>query len=124
MEYKYTKKISRDEADKISVLLNIDDISEECIDDNDAELKEKLGITSFEEVGAVCDDVRTLATVRFLDGFFMEIRLCSGNTNYWMDILFGDEKCPSVLDPEFDFDDVEIEENGNKYIFHWNIEEE
>ena len=97
--------IPESEFNRINRLLAIESL-EEMTDD-------ELG-----DIGATTDGVEGIFYVKFDDGSFLNFDLCSGQHNYWDDVVWtsADEKTDIVLDCEYELDDIEFEVNGEWYF--------
>lgn len=105
MIYEETVKLPKEMFDRINRLLDIEDLEEMT----DAELL---------AAGANTDQHEGIFSVRFEDGSTMNYDLCSGQTNYYDDVVWTspDEKRDVVLDCSFCLDTVEeVEIDGNLY---------
>lgn len=111
MRYEETINISKEEFEKVNRLLEIPSL-EEMTD------KELMA------AGANTNVHKNIYYVKFADGCAITYDLCSGNSNYWDDIIFSSELGDSMVDCTFELDDLEIEDEGNTYVVHINIEGE
>ena len=105
IRYEETIRISASEFDRINRLLAIDSLEEMT----DEELR---------KIGATTDGVEGIFYVEFDNGSYLNFDLCSGQHNYWDDVVWtsADEKRDVVLDCEYELDDIEFEVDGELYI--------
>ena len=112
MTYKETVNISKKVFDKVNKLLEIESFE----DMTDAQMR---------EAGAHEDDCKNIYCVIFEDGCGITYDLCSGQNNYWDDVIFSSvEFGDSPVECTFELGDIELNENGNTYIVHINVEGE
>ena len=85
-----------------------------------------LAISSLEEMtddeliaqGANTDYCEGIFHVEFDNGTSLNFDLCSGQHNYWDDVVWtsADGNTDIVLDCEYELDDIEVEIDGELYI--------
>lgn len=109
MKYEETISISKSEFERINRLLDIYSLEEMT----DKELMAAGANTNVHE---------NVFYVRFEDGCAITYDLCSGDINYWDDVIFSSKFGDSIVDCTYEFGDIEIEDEGNTYIVHINIE--
>ena len=103
--HKETVRITTNEFDRISRLLAIESLE----DMSDSELLEQGANTN------VCEGI---FYVEFDNGSSMNFDLCSGNHNYWDDVVWtsADGNTDVVLDCAYELDDIEVEIENELYI--------
>ena len=107
MQYRNTFTINKTGVDLIKAFLDIDDIEQ---------YTGKLSVFA--------DDKLFVANTTFEDGTKLYVYCCSGQTNYWIDCqIQRTDGAWCDLDPDYDFDDVEFENDGNIYVLHFEIED-
>lgn len=103
MKHTATVKLTKSEIDRINRLLDIPSLS----DLTDDELR---------DMGAFTDAVEGVYSVRFDDGSTLTCDLCSGQENYYDNVVWtgttGREIC---LDCEFELSDIEFDVDGETY---------
>ena len=110
MKYVRNVEISKERADKITALLNINN----------------LQAGDYSDIGAKEDDAQYLYSVKFDDGAIITIDLFSGQLNYWLDIVLytSEHAAPMVLDAEYELGDIDVfATNGNEYLVHFDVTE-
>ena len=97
--------ISKEEFDRVNRLLSIDSL-ENMTDD---ELIENDANTNVSE---------GIFYVEFDDGSSMNFDLCSGQSNYFDDVVWTDkeDKCSIFLECSYELDDIEVEINSEMYV--------
>ena len=97
--------ISASEFDRINRLLSIESLEEMT----DSELLEQGANTDYNE---------GIFYVKFDNGASMNFDLCSGQHNYWDDVVWtsADGTSDIVLDCEYSFGDIEVEIENELYI--------
>ena len=72
------------------------------------------------DVGAREDSVEGVFGVKFKDGSTFTYDLCSGNSNYFDDMIFCDSHgIASELECDYELgDEIEFENEGNTYVIH------
>lgn len=117
--------ITKKECGRIITLLWITDLSEQYDDPTDLDMKRRLGISDFGSIGAYQNDEQEIASFTFENGTHVEIALCSGESNYWIDYQI---KRPDGswfdLEPGYDLNTVEYEDNGETYVIEYRIIDE
>jgi len=105
IKHKEIVRISENEFNRINRLLEIESL-EEMTDD---ELIEQ---------GANTDVCEGIFCVKFDDGSSINFDLCSGQHNYWDDVVWtsADGKEDIVFDCVYELDDIVVEINGELYI--------
>ena len=105
IRHEETVKISASEFDRINRLLAIESLE----DMTDNELLEQ---------GANTDVHEGLFYIEFDNGATMTIDLCSGQHNYWDDVVWtsADGKIDIVLDCDYELGDIEVEIENELYI--------
>lgn len=100
-----TIAISTSEFNRINRLLAIESLE----DMTNSELLEQGAITNY------CEGV---FHVEFDNGASLNFDLCSGQHNYWDDVVWtsADGKTDVVLDCEYELDDIEVEIESELYI--------
>ena len=99
-----TVQLPGKEIDHLNKLLAIDNLEEMT----DFELR-KAGANTNQYIG--------LFEVKFDNGAFMTVDVCSGNTNYYDNIvLTTPDGYEHILDCEYEIDDIGIEIDDDKYI--------
>lgn len=103
--HKEIVSIPEDEFYRINRLLAIESLEEMT----DEELLEQ---------GANTNVCKGIFYVEFDNGASMHMDLCSGNHNYWDDVVWtsADGNTDVVLDCEYELDDIEIEIESELYI--------
>lgn len=98
-------RIGQEDFDRINRLLAIEDLE----DLSDEELL---------EIGANTDVCEGVFYAEFDDGSSLTFDLCSGQHNYFDDVVWtsADGSRDVVLDCEFELDDIEFAVNGEEYI--------
>ena len=98
-------RISINEFNRINRLLAIDSLEE---------------MTAHEliEQGANTDYCEGIFRVEFDNGASLNFDLCSGQHNYWDDVVWtsADGHKDIVLDCEYELDDIEVEIDGELYV--------
>lgn len=97
--------ISKSEFDRINRLLAIDSLE----DMTDSELIEQ---------GANTDVNEGIFYVKFDNGASLNFDLCSGQHNYWDDVVWtsADGKWDTVLDCDYELGDIEVEIGYELYV--------
>ena len=97
--------IDKDEFDRINRLLAIESLEEMT----DSELIEQ---------GANTDVCEGIFYVKFDNGASLNFDLCSGQHNYWDDVVWinADKTRDVILDCEYELDDIEVEIENELYI--------
>lgn len=97
--------IDKDEFDRINRLLAIESLEEMT----DSELIEQ---------GANTDVCEGIFYVEFDNGASLNFDLCSGQHNYWDDVVWtsADRTIDITLDCEYELDDIEVEIENELYI--------
>ena len=97
--------IPKSEFNRINKLLAIDSLEEMT----DSELLEYGANTNY------CEGV---FQVKFDNGSSLNFDLCSGNHNYWDDVVWtsDDGKRDIVLDCDYELDDIEVEIESELYV--------
>ena len=97
--------IDKDEFDRINRLLAIESLEEMT----DSELIEQ---------GANTDECEGIFYVEFDNGASLNFDLCSGQHNYWDDVVWinADKTRDVILDCEYELDDIEVEIENELYI--------
>lgn len=97
--------ISASEFERINRLLAIESLE----DMTDSELLEQ---------GANTDVCEGIFHIEFDNGSSINFDLCSGNHNYWDDVVWtsADGKRDVTLDCAYELDDIEVEINSELYI--------
>lgn len=110
MKHIATFDIRKSEYDRINRLLGIESLSE--MTDN-----------QLLAAGANTDQCEGIFTVTFDDGSTLNYDLCSGQENYYDDVVWTspDGKHDVVLECMFDLDDIEFDVDGETYIVKLNI---
>ena len=105
IKHEETIRIPAKEFDRINRLLAIESL-EEMTDD---ELR---------KMGATTDGFEGIFYVEFDNGTSINFDLCSGQHNYWDDVVCpsADGKRDVVLDCEYELDDIEVEIESELYI--------
>lgn len=105
IKHEETIRIPAKEFDRINRLLAIESL-EEMTDD---ELR---------KMGATTDGFEGIFYVEFDNGTSINFDLCSGQHNYWDDVVWtsADGKRDVVLDCEYELDDIEVEIESELYI--------
>lgn len=95
-------------------------------------VKRLLDIPSLEEMsdqelldaGANTDQCEGIFSVTFDDGSTLNYDLCSGQSNYFDDVVWtsGDGKQDVILECSFELDDIEFDVDGVRYIVTINHE--
>ena len=103
--YTKTINISAIEFDRINMLLAIPSLE----DMTDSELLEHGANTN------VCEGIYL---VEFDNGSSMSFDLCSGDHNYWDDVVWtsADGNTDVVLDCEYEFGDIEVDIGQDTYV--------
>lgn len=104
MKHTAIVKISKSEQDRVNRLLNIPSLSEMT----DRELF---------EAGANTDSCYGVFCVDFDDGSHLNYDLCSGQENYYDDVVWTspDGRRDICLECEFELADIEFEADGETY---------
>ena len=97
--------IDKDEFDRINRLLAIESLEEMT----DSELIEQ---------GANTDVCEGIFYVKFDNGASLNFDLCSGQHNYWDDVVWinADKTRDVILNCEYELDDIEVEIENELYI--------
>lgn len=105
IKHEATVYITTNEFDRINRLLAIESLEEMT----DSELIEQ---------GANTDYCEGIFRVEFDNGTSLNFDLCSGQHNYWDDVVWtsADEKRDVVLDCTYELDDIEVEIESELYI--------
>ena len=105
VKYEETMYIPKSEFDRINRLLAIESLEEMT----DEELIKS---------GANTDYCEGIFRVIFDNGASINFDLCSGQHNYWDDVVWtsADGKIDIVLDCTYELDDVEVEIDSELYI--------
>ena len=98
------------EYNRINNLLSISDFNE-------------LSCREMREIGAKEDTYEGIFEATFDDGGILTYDLCSGNTNYYDNMVFTDVNKESyVLECDFELGNkIEFQVNNNKYIININL---
>lgn len=112
IKHEATVSISREEFDRINRLLAIPSLEEMT----DEELLKQ---------GANTDVCEGIFYVEFDNGATMTIDLCSGQSNYYDNVVWtsSDETHEVVLDCSYELDDIEVEIDGELYIVNIEVED-
>ena len=104
MKHTATVIIPKEEQDRINKLLDIPSLS----DLTDDELRKMGGFT---------DATEGVFFVQFDDGSALNYDLCSGQENYYDDVVWTspDGSRDVVLECSFELDDIEFEVDGEEY---------
>lgn len=107
IKHEATVHIPASEFDRINRLLAIESLE----DMTDDELLEQ---------GANTNVYDGIFYVEFDNGASMNFDLCSGNHNYWDDVVWtsADGNTDIVLDCAYELDDIEVEIERELYIVH------
>lgn len=110
MKHVATFDIRKSEYDRVNRLLGIESLSEMT----DSQLL---------AAGANTDQCEGIFAVTFDDGSTLNYDLCSGQENYFDDVVWTnpDGKRDVVLECTFDLDDIEFDVDGETYIVKLNI---
>ena len=105
VRHKEIVHISASEFDRINRLLAIPSLEEMT----DEELK---------QIGATTDGCEGIFRVEFDDGSSLNFDLCSGQHNYWDDVVWTSSSGNRdiVFDCEYELDDIELEVDGEWYF--------
>ena len=111
IKYEEIVYVSKKEFDRINRLLAIESLE----DMTDNELLEQ---------GANTDVCEGLFYVEFDDGSIMNIDLCSGQHNYYDDVVWisADGKTEVILDCAYKLDDIEVEIGSKLYVVKFKIQ--
>lgn len=111
IKYEEIVYVSKKEFDRINRLLAIESLEEMT----DNELLEQ---------GANTDVCEGLFYVEFGDGSVMNIDLCSGQHNYYDDVVWtsADGRRDVVLDCAYKLDDIEVEIGSKLYVVKFKIQ--
>lgn len=111
-KYEVTVSIPRWKVDRINRLLAIKSME----DITDSELV---------ELGANTDQNEGIYSVTFDNGSTLRFELCSGQNNYWDDVVWTnpDKSRDVTLDCEYEIGDIEVEIESELYIVKLQIEE-
>lgn len=103
-KYEATIRLAASEFDRINRLLAIDSL-------------EEMTATQLLEQGANTDSCEGVYLARFENGSTLNFDLCSGQHNYWDDVVWtsADGKHDVVLDCEYELGDIEVEIEGDLY---------
>ena len=104
MKHTATVKLEKSDIDRIRRLLDIPSLS----DLTDDELRDMGGFT---------DATEGVFSVRFDDGSTLNYDLCSGQENYYDDVVWTspDGSRDVVLECTFELDDIEFDVDGETY---------
>jgi hypothetical protein len=105
MIHKEVVYISKEELKKANYLLSINSL-------------EELSDAQLQEIGAETDVCVGLFYIEFDNGATMNIDLCSGQHNYYDDVVWTspDGSRDVVFDCEYNIDNIEVEIDGELYI--------
>ena len=103
MIYTETVYIKKTEFERINRLLAIESLEEMT----DSELL---------KAGANTDYHEGIFGVVFEDGCSLTWDLCSGQTNYWDDVIFRGDDGDLLVECAFELNDIELKINNNTYI--------
>lgn len=105
IKHEETVRIPVKEFDRINRLLAIESL-------------EEMTDTELIEQGLNTDYCEGIFHVEFDNGASINFDLCSGQHNYWDDVVWtsADEKTDIVLDCEYELDDIEVEIESELYI--------
>lgn len=105
MVHQKTVRLTYDEVRRVNRLLAIPSLEEMT----DEELRKK---------GANTDSCEGIFTVVFDDGSSLNFDLCSGQSNYYDDVVWTNANgCRDVvLECEYKLDDIEFEVDGEEYV--------
>lgn len=107
IKHEATIHIPASEFNRINRLLSIESLE----DMTDNELLEQ---------GANTDCCEGIFHVEFDNGASLNFDLCSGQHNYWDDVVWtsSDSQRDIVLDCDYELGDIEVEINSELYIVH------
>jgi hypothetical protein len=110
MKHVATVSIKKSEFDRVNRLLSIRSLSE-------------MSDSQLIEAGANTDRCEGILFVTFDDGSSLNYDLCSGQENYFDDVVWtsSDGKSDICLECTFELSDIEFEAMGEEYIVRLNV---